>query len=64
MEHVVSKQNIMSFEQLAQKLALINEQTQQSALNAVNNMATLRNWLNGAYIVEYEQHGGRSCPIW
>ena len=27
------------------------------ALRAVNQMATLRNWLIGCYIVEYEQKG-------
>ncbi len=57
MEHAINKTDLMTFEQLAQQLTLINEQTQQSAVNAVNKMTTLRNWLNGAYIVEYEQHG-------
>ncbi len=57
MEHIVNNNDNMSFEQLAQALMLLNEQTRQTAVNAVNKMATLRNWLSGAYIVEYEQHG-------
>ncbi len=30
---------------------------QQQAINAVNQALTIRNWLIGFYIVEYEQNG-------
>lgn len=57
MEYIIQNINTLSFEQLASKLILIDEQTKQTAVNSVNKMITLRNWLHGAYIVEYEQHG-------
>lgn len=57
MEQISQHVEAMSFEQLASTLILIDEQTRQTAVNAVNKMATLRNWLHGAYIVEYEQYG-------
>ncbi len=47
----------LSFEQLSQQIIRIDEQTRQSAIKAINQLATLRNWLIGAYIIEYEQNG-------
>ena len=35
----------------------MNEAFQQSVASAVNKHVTCRNWLNGFYIVHYEQHG-------
>ena len=35
----------------------LHKQLQQSAVNAVNQMLTIRNWLIGYYIVEFEQNG-------
>ncbi|MBQ8702265.1 MAG: DUF1016 family protein [Prevotella sp.] len=46
-----------SFEQLAQGLRSMNEAFQQSAASAINKHVTCRNWLNGYYIVHYEQNG-------
>ena len=46
-----------SFEQLAQSLCLMNDAFRQSAANAINKHVTCRNWLNGYYIVHYEQNG-------
>ena len=46
-----------SFEDLAQYLVKMNEAFQQSAASAVNKHVTCRNWLNGYYIVHYEQNG-------
>ena len=46
-----------SFEDLAQYLVKMNEAFQRSAASAVNKHVTCRNWLNGFYIVHYEQNG-------
>lgn len=55
------------FEDLSKKLHSFNDLTsiiqtthdaaQSSAVKAINRMQTMRNWLIGYYIVEYEQHG-------
>ncbi len=47
----------LSFEQLSHQIALIDNQTRGFAVKSINQASTLRNWLIGAYIVEYEQHG-------
>ena len=49
--------NAMTFEQLAEQIKTIHHSAQISAVGAVNRMLTLRNWLIGYYIVEFEQHG-------
>lgn len=49
--------NILDFKTLADSIRQLHSEAQSRALNAVNKMATLRNWLIGYYIVEYEQHG-------
>ena len=36
---------------------MIHHSAQISAVGAVNRTLTLRNWLIGYYIVEFEQHG-------
>lgn len=46
-----------SFEELSQYVVETHMQAQGSAIKAINQMATLRNWLIGCYIVEYEQNG-------
>lgn len=46
-----------SFEDLASCILQTHQYTQTSAIKAVNQFATLRNWLIGCYIVEYEQKG-------
>lgn len=46
-----------SLEQLAQSLRIMNDAFQQSAASAINKHVTCRNWLNGYYIVHYEQNG-------
>ena len=50
------KQN-PSFEELAVSVLQTHQTAQSGAIRAVNQMATLRNWLIGCYIVEYEQKG-------
>ena len=46
-----------SFEALTRCISTIHSALQSSAVNAVNRFATIRNWLIGRYIVEYEQCG-------
>ncbi|MBP5299206.1 MAG: DUF1016 family protein [Lachnospiraceae bacterium] len=46
-----------TFEDLSASILNTHLTAQQSAIKAVNQMATLRNWLIGCYIVEYEQKG-------
>ncbi len=46
-----------SFEELSTSVLKTHQFTQASAIKAINQMATLRNWLIGCYIVEYEQKG-------
>lgn len=47
----------MLFEQLTQRIKETHSIFQQYAIKAVNVGLTVRNWLIGYYIVEYEQHG-------
>ncbi len=46
-----------SFDKLVMNVSRIHEATASAAKGAVNQMLTVRNWLIGCYIVEYEQHG-------
>lgn len=47
----------MSFGDLSQIIQQTHQKTQSSAIKSVNRLATLRNWLIGYYIVEFEQFG-------
>lgn len=47
----------MNFEKLIQVLEHTHEYLQSKAVSAVNQSLTIRNWLFGFYIVEYEQNG-------
>jgi len=46
-----------NFSSLVSSIQHLHAQLQQSAINAVNQMLTIRNWLIGYYIVEFEQNG-------
>jgi len=46
-----------NFNNLISTLKVLHDSLQQSAVNAVNQSLTIRNWLFGFYIVEYEQNG-------
>lgn len=46
-----------SFEDLSNYVLQTHQYAQTAAIRAVNQCATLRNWLIGCYIVEYEQKG-------
>ncbi len=47
----------MKFDLLVQSIADVHRQMQARAVQAVNVGLTLRNWLIGAYIAEYELRG-------
>lgn len=47
----------MNLEQIISEIQLTKKIFKQSALSAVNHHLTIRNWLIGLYIVEYEQLG-------
>lgn len=47
----------ISFNRLSDLVLQIHEATQSAAIKAVNRFATVRNYIIGYYIVEYEQHG-------
>ena len=48
---------IHSFNDLAAIVQTTHDAAQSSAIKAINRMQTMRNWLIGYYIVEFEQHG-------
>ena len=47
----------MNFELLVNTIQLTHNTLQSSAVNSVNKHLTIRNWLAGFYIVEFEQKG-------
>jgi len=51
------KQGEHSFVELAHMIQSTHDAAQGSAVKAINRMQTMRNWLIGYYIVEFEQHG-------
>ena len=53
--------NELTFDVLAEKIKSIHLSAQNIAAGAVNRMLTLRNWLIGYYIVEFEQHGAEKA---
>ena len=46
-----------SYSDLASIIQSTHDVAQSSAIRAINRMQTMRNWLIGYYIVEFEQHG-------
>ena len=46
-----------SFSDLASIIQTTHDAAQSLAVRAINHMQTMRNWLIGYYIVEFEQHG-------
>lgn len=49
--------NIHSFDDLTKIIQDTHDAAQTSAVKAINRMQTMRNWLIGYYIIEFEQHG-------
>jgi len=46
-----------NFKGLIDSISTVHFQLQQNAINAINQSLTIRNWLIGYYIVEFEQQG-------
>ena len=53
----INKDSARSFNRLSKLIKDIHQQTFTTAVKAVNRIATIRNFLIGFYIVEYEQKG-------
>ena len=51
------KQKALSFDQLSQVINLVHDSAYSSTVKAINRFATVRNYVIGFYIVEYEQGG-------
>ena len=47
---------VHSFGDLASIIQTTHDAAQSSAVKAINRMQTMRNWLIGYYIIEFEQH--------
>lgn len=47
----------MNYEAIVHQISAIDTLARAEAVRAVNHLLTLRNWLIGAYIVEFEQNG-------
>ncbi len=47
----------MNFSGLTKNISVLNKNLQKYAANTINQSLTIRNWLTGYYIVEYEQKG-------
>lgn len=48
---------VKDFKVLLNSINTLHQSLQATAANAVNQVLTIRNWLIGYYIVEFEQHG-------
>lgn len=53
----------MKIEQLVHQIQQIDANLSWQANKAVNQMLTLRNWLIGYYIVEFEQNGEERAAL-
>ncbi len=50
-------QNTHFFDELTKIIRDTHDAAQTTAVKAINRMQTMRNWLYGYYIIEFEQHG-------
>jgi hypothetical protein len=50
------------YQALIAAIAEAHDHAQRQVVRAVNVALTLRNWIVGYYIVEYEQHGSDCAP--
>ena len=57
MEQLANSIQSISFEQLAQKIITVDDSMRGVTVKTINQATTLRNWIIGCYIVEYEQNG-------
>ena len=51
------QEKAISFDHLSEVVTLLHESAYSATVKAVNRFATVRNYVIGFYIVEYEQHG-------
>ena len=51
------QEKAFSFEHLTGLITEINDTAYTATVKAINRFATVRNYVMGLYIVEYEQHG-------
>jgi len=51
------KKKLLNYNALVGAISQVHRQAQAGAASAVNRHLVLRNWVIGAYIVEYEQNG-------
>ena len=56
-------ETMMTFDQLAERIHTVHQSAQTSSVGAINRAMTLRNWLIGCYIVEFEQHGEKELSM-
>lgn len=54
---LLKKNGVSSFDELSANIIQTHQVAQTGAIRAINQAMTLRNWLIGCYIVEYEQKG-------
>ena len=47
----------MNYDQIVDQISQIHIASQSAASRSVNHILTMRNWLIGAYLFEYEQNG-------
>jgi hypothetical protein len=47
----------MNYAQLLQSIVAVHERAKAGTAVAVNQLLVLRNWMIGAYLVEFEQNG-------
>ncbi len=52
-----SKESVFSFEHLSKLVLQLHDSAYSASVKAINRFATIRNYVIGFYIVEYEQHG-------
>lgn len=50
-------EQLTTLPELAAHIGRVHEQSQRTAVQQVNSWLSIRNWLIGFYIAEYEQHG-------
>lgn len=53
----LEKTEVLSFDELSDSVKNLHSIAYSSAVKAINRFATIRNFLIGFYIVEYEQNG-------
>ncbi len=57
MENLPAGTKRMTFDRLVQSICLVHERLFSQAVRAVNVSLTIRNWIIGYYIEEYERAG-------